>query len=259
MKTSALVILGILALSVATVSCAPAQDDLPNDLKQATAANGIYAVFHTSMGPIAVLLHYEKVPITVANFVGLAEGTREWTDTAGEQVTRPLYDGTIFHRVIKDFMIQGGDPNTRDNRPDNDGQGGPDLELADEFSDAPFSRGVVAMANRGRKNSAGSQFFIVHGDTPALVGQYTVIGRVRSGMEVVDAIVDVEIDGAGRWGPKHRPIENVVLIAVEDNAAFGQFAKGVEMMMPFPLRIEECLMTVFPELLDDRLERRPVM
>lgn len=151
-------------------------------------------------GTIEIELMPELAPVTVSQIV-------EWAD-------EDFFDGLTFHRVIKDFMIQGGDPNTRDKIPTNDGQGGPGFTLDDEFSDAPFVRGVVGMGNTGRKNSAGSQFFIMHADAPGLDGQYTVIGRVRSGIEVVDAIVDVEIDTVGRWGPRARPIENVVMTRV---------------------------------------------
>lgn len=151
-------------------------------------------------GTIEIELMPELAPGTVAQIV-------EWAEEG-------FFDGMTFHRVIKDFMIQGGDPNTRDKIPTNDGQGGPGFALDDEFSDAPFVRGVVAMGNTGRKNSAGSQFFIMHADVPSLDGHYTVIGRVRSGIEVVDAIVDVEIDTVGRWGPRARPIENVVMTRV---------------------------------------------
>jgi peptidyl-prolyl cis-trans isomerase B (cyclophilin B) len=151
-------------------------------------------------GAIEIELMPELAPVTVAQII-------EWADEG-------FFDGTTFHRVIEDFMIQGGDPNTRDKTPTNDGQGGPGFRLDDEFSAAPFVRGVVGMGNTGQKNSAGSQFFIMHADAPSLDDNYTVIGRVRSGIEVVDAIVDVEIDKVGRWGPRARPIEDVVMTRV---------------------------------------------
>jgi peptidyl-prolyl cis-trans isomerase B (cyclophilin B) len=121
------------------------------------------------------------------------------------------YDGTTFHRVIRGFMIQGGDPNTRDLDPNNDGQGGRRLPLPDEVSSAPFQRGVVALANHGRSDSNSSQFFIVQTENRALDGQYTAVGRVVSGIELVDEIADTPTDGVGRWGPKDRPIESVVI------------------------------------------------
>jgi len=126
-----------------------------------------------------------------------------------------LYDGTTFHRVIPGFMIQGGDPNSRDRDPSNDGRGGMRERVEDERSEAPFLRGVVAMANQGRPDSSGSQLFIMHADNRGLDGRYNVIGRVRSGMDVVDAIAEVETDAVGRWGPRDRPIENVVMTRVQ--------------------------------------------
>jgi len=147
------------------------------------------------LGTIRIALYPEIAPRTVENFASLAG--------------QGYYDGTTFHRVIPDFMIQGGDPNTRDRLPKNDG--GPGYTIDDEFNDAPHLRGVVSMANRGHPNSAGSQFFIVHRDTPHLDGHYTAFGRVIEGLDVVDAISEVEVDEFGRWGPENRPIENVVV------------------------------------------------
>lgn len=152
-------------------------------------------------GAIEIELLPELAPKTVTHVLALAREGR--------------YDGTTFHRVIPGFMIQGGDPYSRDRDPTNDGQGGMDRSVEDEFSDAPFVRGVVAMANRGRPDSNGSQLFIMHADQRGLGGRYSVIGRVRSGMAVVDAITEVETDAFGRWGPKDRPIENVRMTRVE--------------------------------------------
>lgn len=119
------------------------------------------------------------------------------------------YDGTTFHRVIPGFMIQGGDPNSRDRDPTNDGRGGDSTPIPDEFSAAPFERGVVALANRGQTGSTSSQLFIMHADHHGLNGRYNVIGRVVAGLELVDAIAGIETDAVGRWGPKDRPIQNV--------------------------------------------------
>ncbi|HKK49929.1 MAG TPA: peptidylprolyl isomerase [Myxococcota bacterium] len=152
-------------------------------------------------GAIEIELLPELAPKTVTHVLALAREGR--------------YDGTTFHRVIPGFMIQGGDPYSRDRDPTNDGQGGMDRSVEDEFSDAPFVRGVVAMANRGRPDSNGSQLFIMHADQHGLDGRYSVIGRVRSGMAVVDAITEVETDAFGRWGPKDRPIENVRMTRVQ--------------------------------------------
>ena len=163
---------------------------------------GPTAVLHIrDYGTIEIALHPDLAPANVANFVRLAE--------------EGFYDGTSFHRVIPDFMIQGGDPNTRDKDPTDDGLGGPGYQIQDEFSDAPHVRGVVSMANTGLPDTGGSQFFIVHNDVPHLDGSYTVLGRVTSGIEVVDAIAAVETDRYGRWGPENRPLESVVVEKVE--------------------------------------------
>jgi len=151
-------------------------------------------------GTITIELMPELAPKTVAHVIELAE--------------QGYYDGTTFHRVIPGFMIQGGDPNSRDRDPDNDGQGNSELSVDDEFGAAPFVRGVVGMGNKGRRNSTGGQFFIMHADNRNLDGRYTVIGRVVDGMDVVDAITTVSIDRIGRWGPKDRPIKNVVMTSV---------------------------------------------
>jgi len=143
------------------------------------------------LGAIRIELLPEAAPKTVAQFEQLA----------GER----YYDGTSFHRVIPGFMIQGGCPNTRNADPRDDGGGGGDRALEDEFSDLPHRRGMVSMANRGSRNSGGTQFFIVQGDAPHLDGKHTVFGRVVEGMEVVDAITKLEIDKFGRYGPTDRP------------------------------------------------------
>jgi len=172
-------------------------------------------------GELEIELMPELAPQTVAQVL-------QWVDDG-------FYDGTTFHRVIEGFMIQGGDPNSRDRDPRNDGQGGTGFNLEDEFSRAPFTRGVVGMGNTGRQNSAGSQFFIMHSDEPSLDGHYTAIGRVRSGMEIVDAIVRVETDQFGRWGPKNRPIENVVMARiarVEASRQAGPVATRPEVLIP---------------------------
>jgi len=148
-------------------------------------------------GTVRVALYPELAPETVENFRKLAD--------------EGFYDGTTFHRVIPGFMIQGGDPNSRDKDPYNDGQGNPGYRIPDEFSRASHERGVVSMANEGRRDSGGSQFFIVHDDARTIDGRYTAFGRVIEGMDVVDAISEVERDELGRWGPEDRPIGNVVI------------------------------------------------
>ena len=148
--------------------------------------DGLYAKFNTSKGEILVNLEFEKTPGTVGNFVALAEGNME--NSAKPQGT-PYYDGLNFHRVIPDFMIQGGDPLAN-------GRGGPGYKFENEhpkkndsidlyYFDKP---GVLAMANAGRDTN-GSQFFITHVPYPSLNGGYTIFGQVEMGQEVVDQIV----------------------------------------------------------------------
>jgi len=141
------------------------------------------AHFTTSEGNFTVRLFDQEVPNTVANFVGLADGSKEWTDPkSGQKVKRPYYDGLVFHRVIADFMIQGGDPLGT-------GTGGPGYKFADEFS--PKLRhtkaGLLSMANAG-PNTNGSQFFITLAATPWLDNKHSIFGEVVSGMDVVEKI-----------------------------------------------------------------------
>ena len=146
-------------------------------------ADPIYATFKTSLGEITLKLLPEKAPKTVANFVELAEGTREWKDPkSGKQVKRPLYDGTVFHRVIPEFMIQGGDPLGT-------GTGDPGYRFEDEIGpDNRFDRpGLLAMANAG-PNTNGSQFFITEVPTPHLNRGHTIFGEVVKGVELVAKI-----------------------------------------------------------------------
>ena len=146
------------------------------------------ATLHTNQGAIGVELFDDDAPKTVDNFVTLAR--------------KGFYDGVIFHRVIPDFMVQGGDPTGT-------GSGGPGYTFEDEFNEHPVARGALAMANAG-PNTNGSQFFIVTADAcPWLDGKHTVFGRVTDGMDVVDAISALETDG------RDRPREDVVIERVE--------------------------------------------
>ena len=158
------------------------------------------AHFDTSLGKFTAELYADKTPKTVANFVGLAEGTREWTDPRDSQKkTAPFYDGIIFHRIIDGFMIQGGDPLGK-------GFGGPGYKFADEFH--PSLRhdreGILSMANSG-PNTNGSQFFITLGPTPHLNNRHSVFGVVEDGMDVVRKI------GKVRVGAQDRPVNDVVI------------------------------------------------
>jgi len=162
-------------------------------------------------GTILIELMPELAPSTIVKVLELAD--------AG------FYDGTTFHRVIPGFMIQGGDPNSRDRDPTNDGVGGSNVKIQDEFTEAPFLRGVVGMGNRGRPNSTSTQFFIMQKHNEGLTGRYNAVGRVLRGMELVDAITSVDIDRSGRWGPKDRPLENVIMTSVR---AIGQIAAVTE-------------------------------
>jgi peptidyl-prolyl cis-trans isomerase B (cyclophilin B) len=150
------------------------------------------------LGDIRVELLREIAPKTVSNFEKL--------------VSEGFYDGTNFHRVMPGFMIQGGDPLSRNQDPRDDGRGGPGYTIEDEFSDLPHLRGIVSMANKGVRNSGASQFFIVHGDSPELDGYYSAFGRVVAGMDVVDAITRLEIDTYGRYGPVNRPYPESAMV-----------------------------------------------
>jgi peptidyl-prolyl cis-trans isomerase A (cyclophilin A) len=148
---------------------------------------GTYAVFNTSEGQLVCRLFPENAPKTVANFIELAEGTREWTHPLTHKKSKEkLYDGTIFHRVIPDFMIQGGDPAAN-------GMGGPGYKFEDETKGSPhrFDKpGKLAMANAG-PNTNGSQFFITVAPTEWLTGKHTIFGEVVDGQDVVVKISKV--------------------------------------------------------------------
>ena len=194
----------LLACALLAAACggeAPAREQPPvgpEDLVR-EGPHEIAVLALEELGTIRIELLPELAPETVAHFKRLA----------GEG----LYDGTTFHRVIPGFMIQGGDPLTKNIDPRDDGRGGSDYHITDEFNAMSHSRGVVSMANRGGPHSAGSQFFIVHQDTPRLDGAYTVFARVVEGIEVVDAVTELTIDKYGRYGPRDRPYPKNARIA----------------------------------------------
>ena len=167
---------------------------------EAALKPGTYAQFTTSMGNFTVLLFEQDAPKTVANFVGLAEGTKEWTDPkTGQKVKRPYYDNLIFHRIIDGFMIQGGDPLGV-------GTGGPGYQFADEFSPKlrHSKEGILSMANSGA-NTNGGQFFITLGPTPHLDNKHSVFGEVVEGMDIVRKIGKVKV------GMNDKPVTPVTM------------------------------------------------
>jgi peptidyl-prolyl cis-trans isomerase A (cyclophilin A) len=165
---------------------------------------GLYATLKTSEGTIVCRLFETEAPKTVKNFVELAEGKRDWKDNvSGKKGPGPLYNGTIFHRVIPDFMIQGGDPSGT-------GMGGPGYRFEDETKGSPHrfdTKGKLAMANAG-PNTNGSQFFITVAPTQWLTGNHTIFGEVIEGQDIADKISTVP------RGAQDKPRKDVVLESV---------------------------------------------
>lgn len=193
-------IITILTVATLMVSCSV---KIPNSMTKEEYKNlpdGLYAQMETSKGNMTIELFEKEAPLTVANFVGLAEGTKE---NKVKPLGTPYYDGIIFHRVIKDFMIQSGDP-------DGKGSGGPGYDFADEFfSDKKHDKkGVLSMANAGPATN-GSQFFITEVATPWLDGRHTIFGQVIDGLDVIDTIATV------KKGPQDKPVEDIVINHIE--------------------------------------------
>lgn len=171
-----------------------------------TKGKQMTAIFETSMGTFKVALFSKQAPETVANFVGLAEGTKEWIDPrTGKKEKKPLYSGTVFHRVIKNFMIQGGDPLGNGTG----APGGPGYPFKDEFSDdlKHSKPGILSMANSG-PNSNGSQFFVTVVPTPWLDRKHSVFGEVIEGMDIVKKISETKTVA-------DKPVETVTLKSIK--------------------------------------------
>jgi peptidyl-prolyl cis-trans isomerase A (cyclophilin A) len=168
--------------------------------KYADLEDGLYAVMNTSKGEMVLELHAEETPITVANFVSLSEGNSKRVSDA--YANKPYFNNTVFHRVIKDFMIQGGDPTGT-------GQGGPGYRFKDEFNEGltHSSKGILSMANSGPYTN-GSQFFITHKETPWLDQRHTVFGRLVKGESVLDSIANTATD------PTDKPLDSILLKSV---------------------------------------------
>jgi len=203
MTSITIVLLIALALSFG-IGCNVSSQDQSSGQK----TPGLYAEFETTMGKFMCQLFPEEAPKTVANFVGLAEGTKEFSDPAsGNKLKKPFYDDLIFHRVIPNFMIQGGDPTGT-------GRGGPGYKFEDEFNvklkfDKP---GKLAMANSG-PNTNGSQFFITTAATPWLDGRHSIFGQVVEGQEIVDKISLTERSAQDR-PLKDVSIKKIVIIKI---------------------------------------------
>ncbi|MGZ3742434.1 MAG: peptidylprolyl isomerase [Pseudobdellovibrionaceae bacterium] len=194
-------VLWIYALAFILISFSFHTQAAEKKIKKESKGKDMIAVFETNKGTFKVKLFTEKAPKTVENFVGLAEGTKEWTDPkSGNKVKKPFYDGLKFHRVIPNFMIQGGDPLGT-------GTGGPGFRFEDEFpAGAPKhdKAGILSMANAG-PNTNGSQFFVTVAATPWLDGKHTVFGEVIEGMDVVTDI------SKAKTGPMDRPVEDIII------------------------------------------------
>jgi peptidyl-prolyl cis-trans isomerase A (cyclophilin A) len=212
------------------ITSAQAGEKAPKGKKQ-KLEKGMYAEFTTSKGVILIQLEFEKTPMTVANFVGLAEG--KFTVEDSIKYTTPFYNGLKFHRVIADFMIQGGDP-------DGNGSGGPKHRFYDEIDPTlkHIGPGILSMANSG-PNTNGSQFFITHKETPWLDGKHTVFGHVISGQDVVNAIAQddvmtaVKIIRVGKVAKKWNATEQFAAVynklKIADREAKAEMAKIASM------------------------------
>ncbi len=183
----------LLTISLALASCKSSQ--------HTNLGDGLFADIQTNKGDIIIKLEYERTPVTVANFVSLAEGENPFVSDSLKG--KKYYNGIIFHRVIKGFMIQSGDPTGT-------GSGSPGYKFKDEFNDSLVhdKKGILSMANAGPTTN-GSQFFITHKETPFLNGKHTVFGEVVEGMQVVDSIANT------KTGAQDKPVNNIIMNKVE--------------------------------------------
>ncbi|WPR70401.1 peptidylprolyl isomerase [Flavobacterium sp. NG2] len=188
LKFLCLVLLGVLNIQAQTTKKTVVTKKPTTTTKAASKkpAEGIFATINTTKGTIVIELEYQKTPVTVANFISLAEGTNKFVKDE-KLKGKPFFNGLKFHRVINDFMIQGGDPQGT-------GAGDPGYAFKDEFlPELKFDKGgILAMANSGPKTN-GSQFFITHKETPWLDGKHTIFGHVTEGMDIVNAITQGDV------------------------------------------------------------------
>ena len=205
-KLIAFLFLGIISVQAQKLKKGlPAKKPAITQMANPKTTEGVFANILTTKGTIIVLLEYQKTPVTVANFVSLAEGKNTYV-TDEKLKGKPFYNGLKFHRVLKDFMIQGGDPA-------GNGSGGPGYAFKDEFTDLKHNKGgILSMANSGPASN-GSQFFITHKDTPWLDGVHTVFGHVTEGMDVVnkieqnDLIIKITISRKGALASKFNAVK----------------------------------------------------
>ncbi|WP_373517212.1 peptidylprolyl isomerase [Pricia sp.] len=208
----------------------------------AELGDGLFADIQTSKGDIIVKLEYEKTPVTVANFITLAEGTSPFVSDSLKG--KPYYDGIIFHRVMKDFMIQTGDPTGT-------GRGNPGYKFMDEFNDSlkHDKKGILSMANSGPTTN-GSQFFITHKPTPFLDGRHTVFGHVVEGIDVVDSIANVET--SQEQMSKDKPLVDIKMdkVSIVRN---GKAAKNFDAVQVFSdyFKEEEARIAAFEKMKAD--------
>jgi peptidyl-prolyl cis-trans isomerase B (cyclophilin B) len=186
MRKTRTLFIALFAIFMGVAASAQAQTPAPKTItvakEEIKKMSGTKAIIETKFGNITLKFFPEVAPGHVKNFIDLAK--------------KGFYDGTTFHRVIPGFMIQGGDPNSKDPNKSKHGQGGPGYTIKAEFNDKPHKRGTLSMARAGHPDSAGSQFFICVKDSPFLDKQYTVFGEVESGIEVVDKIVSQPRDAS---------------------------------------------------------------